>query len=51
MNELILKSTAECRKDLLWNRMLIVTQSDEDSRKKKRSDTEDSKDGVIVIYR
>lgn len=45
MNELIRQSTAECRKDSLWNRMLIVTHADEDVKKKKRSDTEESKDG------
>ncbi|XP_052100492.1 KICSTOR complex protein SZT2-like isoform X3 [Mytilus californianus] len=45
MNELIRQSTAECRKDSLWNRMLIVTHAEEDVKKKKRSDTEESKDG------
>lgn len=45
MNELVLKSTAECRKDSLWNRMLIAAHSEEDLKKKKRSDTDDSKDG------
>ncbi|XP_060082039.1 KICSTOR complex protein SZT2-like [Ylistrum balloti] len=37
-------STEKCRKDLLWQRMLVGEQSEEDGRRKKRSETEESRD-------
>ena len=46
MYDIIEVSTAKCRKDLLWQRMLIGDQAEEDSKRKRRSDTEESKDGV-----
>ena len=34
----------KCRRDFLWNKLLIGDLMDEDLKRKKRSDTEDSKD-------
>lgn len=47
-------STAKCRRDILWQRMLVGDQTEDDGKKKKRSDTEESRDGVscgITVYK
>ena len=37
---------AQCRRDVLWNRMLTGHMTEEDSRKKKKNDTDDKLEGV-----
>ncbi|KAK3091384.1 hypothetical protein FSP39_019468 [Pinctada imbricata] len=46
MFEIVEVSTAKCRKDLLWQRMLIGDQTEEDAKRKPRSETEESRDGI-----
>lgn len=41
--------TAKCRKDLLWQNMLIGDHSDVDAGRKKRSQTDDGKESVRVL--
>ena len=44
IHKLAVVSMEKCRRDFLWNKLLIGDLMDEDLKRKKRSDTEDSKD-------
>ena len=44
IHELAVVSMEKCRRDFLWNKLLIGDLMDEEMKKKKKSDTEDSKD-------
>lgn len=50
MKDMVNESKTKCRRDYLWQRMLVGDQAEEDGKRKKRSETEESKDAVSHLY-
>ncbi|KAJ8305421.1 hypothetical protein KUTeg_015966 [Tegillarca granosa] len=48
MKDMVNESKTKCRRDNLWQRMLVGDQAEEDGKRKKRSETEESKDGSLL---
>ena len=46
ITDMVHNTMAQCRRDVLWNRMLTGHMTEEDSRKKKKNDTDDKLEGV-----
>lgn len=49
IHKLAVVSMEKCRRDFLWNKLLIGDLMDEDMKRKKRSDTGDSKDQLSML--
>ncbi|KAK3579120.1 hypothetical protein CHS0354_022140 [Potamilus streckersoni] len=49
IEQMAAESMEKCRRDVLWQRMLVGDRSEEEAKRKKRSDTEDSKDPLLRL--